>query len=207
MYIIDNYKDFYDYVSHIYGVDKQIILDRRKSTRLNKETILDISIKSDPKWERESFILLEYGYKQKIFKLSNIHYDKRNFEYTYNIEHFHTYSEHINLFDCPISISMCLIRVPFFYRWEKKRRKTPIPTIDDLRHGKEKVIERGAFLEFPILAGTELTKFLDPIEVWSEIQNYISSLENDRDVNLPMTNEEKAETHGFDKYSFRHPIK
>jgi len=208
MYIIDNNKDFYDYVSHIYGTDKQIILDRRESARVTDESLLYVSTENYPKYERETFLLLEYGFVQKIFRLFNLDYIPKNLSYTYDIEHFHTYSEHVNLFGCPISISRCLIRVPWVYRWEKKKNKRiPIPSIDDLRRNTKNDGVQKTLIKYPILKDTQLTKFLDPIEVWSEIQNYISSLNNDPNVDIPMSNKERAALHGFDKYSFRHPIK
>ena len=59
----------------------------------------------------------------------------------------------------------------------------------------------------PILQGTSLTKVLDAETVWIEIQTYISSLDNDKDIDLDTTDKEKATIHGFDKQSFRHPVK
>ena len=41
MLIIDRNKDFYDHFSHIYGVDNKVVFDRRGSTRINDERLLD----------------------------------------------------------------------------------------------------------------------------------------------------------------------
>jgi arginine/lysine/ornithine decarboxylase len=55
----------------------------------------------------------------------------------------------------------------------------------------------------PVIKQTSLTSLLAPEEIWKELQNYISSLNNDEDVNH-MTNVEKIENYGFDKkISFR----
>ena len=35
MYIVDKHKDYYDYISHIYGVDKDTAFDRRGSYELS----------------------------------------------------------------------------------------------------------------------------------------------------------------------------
>ena len=49
---------------------------------------------------------------------------------------------------------------------------------------------------------------LDPKETWIELQTYFSSLGNDKDIDLHLTDVEKAVNHGFDKKtSFRNPIK
>jgi hypothetical protein len=58
-----------------------------------------------------------------------------------------------------------------------------------------------------ILANTKLTSLLDPFEVWKDIQTYISSIGNDKDISTPMTEKQKVESHGFDENSFRNPIK
>lgn len=40
MKIIDNKKDYYDYLSGIYGVDDLVVYDRRGSVHLNSNSIL-----------------------------------------------------------------------------------------------------------------------------------------------------------------------
>jgi hypothetical protein len=63
-------------------------------------------------------------------------------------------------------------------------------------------------IEDPILADTSLTSILDGEAIWKEIQNYISSLNNEVDVETDISDVDKAVNHGFDKKtSFRHPIK
>jgi hypothetical protein len=58
------------------------------------------------------------------------------------------------------------------------------------------------------LKNTIITRIIDPFVIWKELSNYISSKNNDKDIDIKMTDEERAINHGFDKkYSFRHPIK
>jgi hypothetical protein len=210
MYIIDNNRDFYDYVSHIYGVDKKIIFDRRDSIKLNNESILDVI--SDP-WMRtgEEFVLLEIGTTQHLFRIYDILYNDRKLKYFYKIERIHTYREHKNLFKVPISISYCFVRTPFFFMRHKPKRRYEIPSFNDLMEGRKKILNHSnkerMIIKLPVIADTRLTKFLDPVETWSEIQNYISSLDNDKDVSIEISDKEKANIHGFDKHSFRHPVK
>ncbi|MBP5423995.1 MAG: hypothetical protein J6Y78_16300 [Paludibacteraceae bacterium] len=40
MKIIDNKKDYYDYISGIYGIDDLVVYDRRGSIALNSESVL-----------------------------------------------------------------------------------------------------------------------------------------------------------------------
>jgi len=73
---------------------------------------------------------------------------------------------------------------------------------------EEAVVIKDNEVKNPILRETKLTSLLDPQEIWVNLDNYLSSLNNDKDVSIPMTEEEKAEVHGFDrKTSFRNPIK
>jgi hypothetical protein len=217
LYIIDSNKDFYDYVSHLYGIDKQIIFDRRGSIRINDENILqvatDLSYSNRNKFflEENEFIILEVGAIQHLFKLSEIVFHEKSMSYSYEIEKVHTYKEYENLFGSPLSISECNVGHPYYFFRRKEKRIYEFPTFNEIKNEKDKLLKRynkeQKIIKLPILAETKLTKFLDPIKVWSDIQNYISSLNNDKDIEIPMTNKEKAELHGFDKYSFRHPTK
>ena len=67
----------------------------------------------------------------------------------------------------------------------------------DIRFDNKDVISN------PILAGTPITSFIAPEEVYNELYAYISSL-NDVDVIDNRTDIQKAESAGFDrKTSFR----
>jgi len=70
MYILDKNKDYYDYVSRIYGVDKTITFDRRGSFLVNEKELLEpytINIKKGYHSfydDNAIFFILEVGYIQ-----------------------------------------------------------------------------------------------------------------------------------------------
>ena len=71
MYIIDSNKDYYDYVSHIYGLDKKIVFDRRGSIRMESSDLVDL--RETRYYDgKTQFILLETGMVQYLLKLDNI---------------------------------------------------------------------------------------------------------------------------------------
>jgi len=76
MYIIDKNQDYYDYFSHIYGIDKTVTFDRRGSTILNDESFL-ISPLGSRGWpcngrKHYSYVVLEVGYVQYLFLIHDI---------------------------------------------------------------------------------------------------------------------------------------
>ena len=212
MYIIDKNKDFYDYYSHIYGVDKAITFDRRGSIILNDDyfiSLLDAS--STFSWSNpsSSYFLLEVGYKQYMIKYSNVkkEYD-RNLLFdkvvSYDISLGRVFEENKHLFRKEVSIVKAYI--PSWYdfglKYNSKKNILDLIKLNDVKFSLEKVIE------LPILSGTQLTSLLDANELWKEISTYISSQGNDKDIDIINTDKDKIINHGFDtKTSFRHPIK
>lgn len=64
--------------------------------------------------------------------------------------------------------------------------------------------DRNMIIENPILCSTYIPKFIEPNEMWNNIYEYISSL-NDKEIVDTRTNEQHIDSHGFDrKISFRH---
>jgi hypothetical protein len=202
MYIIDKNKDFYDHYSYIYGVDKNITFDRRGSILINNNNLIitpDRNYINDN--ARKQFILLETGLVQYLIKISNIDFDKKFYNevcfiYLYKNADF----EIVNKFETFTNKFGCAISIHSVYNdWH-----TYCPT------GKEKYdytnyrITNDFEYKLPILANTHLTSILDPDELWKNINTYISSLSNDKYVDIGTTDIEKVVNHGFDKKeSFR----
>ena len=208
MYIIDRNKDFYDFYSQVYGEDRKVVFDRRGSKRINDEDLAILSYDGCRFSRRDwGFFLLEVGNTQYLFKVFDVKTKNSNgFEYfvSCSFELAKTFKENKHLFESPISIS----RVNIHGRYKKNGFKKFVltPVIQPLDE-----IKRNSFNEntinLPILSGTSLTKLLDPFEIWKELSTYVSSLDNDKDISTDMTDVDRAGTHGFDKFSFRHPIK
>lgn len=219
MYIIDKKRDFYDHYSYIYGVDKSIVYDRRNSIVISDDVISFISGKEFNKkitqsihigkyaWRIESyFVILEIGNIQHLIELSDFVAKQHpesgtKFFETCKMKVVRTFRDNIHRFTTPISLHG--VQIPFDLRWNIKKV--------NFSGRYEEIILRVLktyTVENPLLAETQLTSLLDGKEVWKELQTYISSLDNDIDFAIPMTDIDKAEIHGFDKKtSFRHPVK
>jgi len=212
MYIIDRNRDYYDYLSNVYGVDKGIVFDRRGSIRLeNNWFSAGFSIVL-AKYSRDDslYFILEVGTIQYLIKAYDPKWIESPFAQVshYKIELVRKFQDQKHRYEAPISIRR--VRLSHWWRWGKNPFENRQQYIQTERY-EELILEPHYLAEavnLPILAETKLTSFIDADEIWKEIMNYISSLNNDIDVSIPMTDVEKAEQHGFDKKtSFRHPIK
>ena len=207
MYIIDKNKEFYDHFSYIYGIDKCITFDSRGSINLNDENIFNMINYESKSSIKESFILLEVGYIQYLIKVFNIKLKSIPLDLVYDkfisfslevVWIFHNYKHY---YKSPISIRG--VYVDYIWRYKKDRKYILNDNFNEVIVGVY-----GEAIDLPILANTQLTSLINGEKIWKELQNYISSLDNDLDIEIPMTDVEKAVNHGFDKKtSFRHPIK
>lgn len=200
MYIIDKNKDFYDYFSHIYGEDKSITFDRRGSVICNDVMFTELPWRWSPfRFKDTAFVLLEIGNVQRLIKL----YDfiiKKDEIISCSMEVVRIFKDNKHYFKGPISIRG--VDIHGIWSWKKGY-------VDNFNGSYKEVInETYKSIKLPILAETQLTSMLDAKEIWIDLQTYFSSLGNDKDIELKMTDVEKAVNHGFDKKtSFRHPIK
>ena len=206
MYIIDRHKDFYDHYSHIYGVDKSIVFDRRGSVIIDDFMIVTLSFDGWPLLKDDVFhILLEAGYAQYLIKLHDFILQKNSANCTVvtscSMTLARVFEDFKHYYSSPISIRG--VRVDYKWNWKKPRTY--------IYEGSYKEVVKpyeNRVIDLPILKNTKLTSILDGQKIWIALQTYLSSLGNDRDVSIPMTDVEKAEIHGFDKKtSFRHPVK
>ncbi len=202
MLIIDRNKDYYDYLSHVYGVDKKVVFDRRGSVNLTNDDLISmVDTLSYPRVkDLTGNILLEVGYKQYLFELSNFSGGEEfAIPTSFDIELKRVFTDYKHYFPTPISLRGCKLK--YIWRWKKFDYNQPFTELLRVSTNKHTIQEN------PILKNTKITSIISEQEIWEELQNYISSLNNDKDVSLPMTDKERAETHGFDKHSFRNPIK
>lgn len=206
MYIIDKNKDFYDYFSHIYGEDKAITYDRRGSSIIVDETIVDLSTRWSRGWYSDpTFVILEIGYAQYLIELSDFVFEPTPFAMkgfvSCKLELVRKFNDQKHYYQKPMSIHGVSIK----RLWNTKTKRMWIAS-ESYSEIISEIPDRA--IENPILSKTGLTSILDPEEIWIELQAYISSLGNDKDISIEMTDIERAEIHGFDKKtSFRHPIK
>lgn len=206
MYIIDKNKDFYDHHSYIYGVDKKVMFDRRGSKVISDKDIANLLFLRSYTLSRTHHIVVEIGLYQYLLEIHNVVFEDKMYEEfkSFSIKLKEKFDKRVSVFGIPISIHCA--DMPFKFNWisgKYKRSSYENYTFDDMLKGVQK--EHG--IKLPIIKNTSLTKVLNSDTIWKEIQNYISSLNNDKDVMLDMTDKQKADIHGFDKYSFRNPIK
>lgn len=202
MLIIDKNKDFYDYFSNIYGVDNQIVFDRRGSIPLTSSYFESYLVEN--RWWGASYFLLEVGYIQYLIKAENVKVSyKKHLQIStvdnYDLVLAKIFKEQVHLF--PKEISIVSVSIP--YQWRMKEEKV----VDSLHIKDIKYVDNG-IRNLPIIKDTKLTSILDPFELWKEISTFISSQKNDKNVDIINTDKDKIINHGFDvKTSFRNPIK
>lgn len=209
MYIVDKNKDYYDHYSHIYGIDKHVVFDRRGSQIITDENI--VNLLTYPVYNDENFVILEVGTVQYLIKVFKTKWKNSPAGLIYEhfvsccMSHLWTFRNHKHYYEKPMSIREVSINYQGGYYWGRGCKREYILN-DNYNDVIKNVKDEG--IELPIIAKTQLTSMIDGEVIWWELQNYISSLNNDKDISIPMTDVEKAVTHGFDKKtSFRHPVK
>jgi hypothetical protein len=217
MYIIDKNQDYYDYLSYVYGIDKSVTYDRRNSVILNDASFLQSPL-SGGHWlyrptkysNYTSFVVLEVGYVQYLIKIDDIKFQENVLYHipeeviNYEVSLYKKYDDNKHYFEAPITLHSCIIKDS----WAFMNSSADFVSFIEQNSFKEVIQLRRNKVSNPILKGTKLTKILDAQELWVNLDNYISSLNNDKDIDIQMSDEERAEIHGFDrKSSFRNSIK
>lgn len=199
MFIIDKNKDYYDYFSNIYGCDKNITFDRRGSKIITDENV--VNIYNYDKHEGQFFIL-EVGNVQYLIRLYDLVLKKADYLYStaeifvsVKMEIKNIFRDNKNILGFPISIRSVDIPNRSYHYYKKTRKfKTDYTEYD---------VTNTTVINLPILANTQLTRLINPEEIWKELSNYISSLKNDKD-SVFVPDIQKVVNHGFDKKeSFR----
>ena len=180
MKIICKVKDYYDYLSGIYGIDEQIIYDRRdydvpaypeiiKGMKLSHWSLLD---------KLDEYYVLEVGYYQYLFKVN------REGQFA-QWELLKKFTVGRKIADVP----MALIRVSY------------------MKYQGNDEIKYGTIYNNPILKDTWIPSFIPAQELYDKLYDYIIGT-NEPNINDNRTDIQKLESKGFDKKSsFRHPIK
>lgn len=218
MFIIDKNQDYYDYLSHVYGVDKKVVYDRRGSENLTDVSLLELLFKEAFPWRvslKESHnFLLEVGYKQYLLQVDSIKvlFQERELpqreididslidSVKWDVKLLRVFEDNKHYYSSPMSITPCMILGGWKYTQKQVDSLVKTAPFTEVipRLPSEKEV-----LKNPILKGTSITSIVTAQEMWENLQNYISSLNNDRDSGTILTDEEKAINHGFDKHSFR----
>jgi hypothetical protein len=213
MYIIDKNKDYYDYLSGIYGIDKIITYDRRGSIVLTEYTLLNQISHYDHSYQKslketEHFIL-EIGNKQYLFK-TEIKYVEQDqsiipIEGIYSLikifdDHKHYYEKEISLVPCKVQKHW-----KYYSHRQSNDKFEAINNYNDIIISQE---SKSRLIANPILTNTIIPSFIPAKDIWIELSNFISSKYNDKTVLIINTDTDKIINHGFNtRTSFRNPIK
>ena len=203
-------KEFYDYVISIYGIDNDVILDRR-----NKEN-RDFP-DNTYNWKYGYFsdgplyFVLEIGHNQYLFKVDYIEGKKQNVqlikvfestcqiidykaEFKINYKHNVTYklkhredllSNVTNFYEVCLRTAISLKEI----------------TIETLRF--DQLANRSTIKNKAYVNLNPFAKYLDPVTVYNQIYNFLLS-KKDKKIKDSRTDVQKLESAGFDKKtSFR----
>lgn len=205
MYILDKNKDYYDYLSGIYGVDKSITFDRRCSTVVSNIDIAYITLRSRAasKQKEEKHILLEVGNTQYVFEVDIYSRDGGVYgwtPFTISVKLICIFKDNKNY--SGEEMAFIPVTPKHYFSWKGESASKRINSIGDLTLLLDHKVSR------PILKNTFVPAYISPEEIWKELSNFISSKQNDKNVDIINSDTDKIINHGFDKRSsFRHPIK
>lgn len=188
MKIISKYKDYYDYLTGIYGVDPLLVLDRRvnnnSSVQLFGTSVIDVT-----------FCNYSYHYifnpeTKEVFYGSDI----KNFD-GFIKERTRFFKRGGLIYDIEIKGRFTSPDKYSIYAQPTKivRPKVPISIS----------INRGTSINFPKLEDVCFNKIIPPKEAYIKLSEWLSSGKKDKTVDK-QTDKEKILSHGFDyKKSFR----
>lgn len=202
MKIIDNKKDYYDYLGGVYGIDPLAVYDRRGSVKVgpgnytvstyppfwfDKDYDSELSFVRRQS-DRTGFFILEVGYTQYWFSICR----KVNGENRFKPELMEKRRVEKKAGDAPLVLMPANPR-RFDYRLWKRLDKTEL--VPDSN--------RDLYINNPILSGTYIPGFIPAEEIWNELSSYLLSVREKPFVDK-QTDVEKVVSHGFDKKtSFR----
>ena len=200
MKIIDNKKDYYDYLMGIYGIDEKIVYDRR--TSITK----DYFFKSNGYEFEQGKTPLDNAYEM-ILRVGNMQYvfsrnKDTNFKWvmpkiSYR-GYYRGYMQQVETINNPRRISDEEL---------EEMKDNDCPIVLKLYYSDKRAYwyDRGGIvIKNPILSTFGvIPKFIPANEIWENVYDFISH-KNDKKIVDNRTDVEKLESHGFDKRtSFR----
>ena len=183
MKILSKYKDYYDYLQGVYGVDEKIVLDRRDFSKpyISDGSVVTVFI-GDMAVDVLKTLDGEFicGEKLLDYKVEKDRYDRFNSpKDTIKIEF---YSD--NSYWTGIKIQYRFVHTEA-YKHNRTDLKCPIYC-------------KGS--NYPPLAEMNIGSVLTPHAIWVLLSNYL--VKNDEVENI-MNDKDKVYSHGFDDTSFR----
>ena len=224
MKIIDNKKDYYDYLAGILGVDNLVVYDRRGSVVLNSEKALFQGMETyfcqKPIFFDKPLAEKQYWHLKSIVKQRETEKAKHSYSKTWKEGDIYHFVLEVGYIHYRFEVE----------RWlEEHNRETAhveyhlIETLKDIHKRysdvpmcivpcnaqysrwshEERWEELKGRVENPILAGTFIPKVILPTDIWNALYAYLSSL-RDKPFTDTRSDVQKLESAGFDKKaSFR----
>jgi len=200
MKIISKYKDYYDYLTGIYGIDDKLILDRTEFYNSNipifdkKITFIICGLIIDGLFHDGKFyygeILRTFVERRKSERRNNYHYKLLYFGADTNTVYIKTYGCKNSL---AFSIKPIIDKSKF-----NENLDCPILIVDNLGDYELSGIRVS---KFPILKDYNIQSILKPNDIYQMIYDFLS---RSKDIVNNQTDKEKIIGKGFDyKHSFR----
>jgi hypothetical protein len=222
MKIIDNKKDYYDYLIGKYGIDEKYVFDRRTYKVFNEKYLTsetDDRIKAIFSINKQPFD--RPLYQSYVFSKRKIYYQQHGELYSFILEigfirHYfdvERFLDNVNnlvkniqyigakrveekLIDKHIVLYHC--KTGFY--WEKTREMSDF----EIQYNKNN--SPVTFMEF-LLKDTFFPKYIDAETVYMALTEYLAA-KAESHISDNRTDKQKLESAGFDnKTSFRHPVK
>ena len=215
MIILGKYKDYYDYIVGTYGRDEDIVFDRKDAVVLNsnQDNHNPLWYKEELKWlpdiKKSTKKLFKWSIKNPYIDLTKPHgrIEYVGVEIGYKVYIFlvERYLDGSN----DVQIEPRLIQISDVVKKASESPINIIPYTDRLRGGFDFNLvptSPGRIIKNPILSNTWIPKFISAEDVYSNVYNYLISVKDKKIVDT-RTEEQKAQSHGFNKESFRNPIR
>ena len=211
MKIIDNIKDYYDYIAGVKGIDNYVVFDRRKSIPIGNHYSYRDYFDSTPNYD-ENFRIknynkekLPYLYLSVVLEVGYIHYFfsiKRN-GVDFEVKLERKFEENKHFRKTPLTL---FYTTDWRYRFNRGNILDNIEniSISEILYNS---IHNNRYEDLPILRDTWIPKFIPADEIFDNIYNFILR-EKEPKIIDNRSDKLKLESAGFDnKTSFRNPIK
>jgi hypothetical protein len=199
MRILSKYKDYYDYLQGIYGIDNLVVLDRT-------EGFVDIEITFPPKNKYKKIVLCicDKEYQGLLDYKGNFHWGdsiidlphvkkakKKNFGFLYMPKYSETkYKFSGEHEDGYVELTPQKTEA-------NQKKKCPILLAKSVMRGNY------SYSEFPKLETYKIASILSPEKIWVDIYSWISKTKEEQET-PEVPDKEKVINKGFDKtWSFR----
>ncbi len=199
MKIITKYKDYYDYLTGIYGVDPKLVLDRREGY---SSPVLDYSSEREREYKITLVIcgrrIEGYRYQNKIYYGQ----DLIQFKNTENVKYPIVNYPHITI-----------ERGRYRGSYDTRLALEPIPGFDIInkQYDCPILIESGLnnYNKFPKLEDLHLASFIPAEQLYGWLSQWLAQqIDEQQNIKNTLTDVEKLENKGFHKVtSFRPNIK